>query len=33
MARAIRTDFGNFGGIESRSIVAQYPLAANCKAR
>ena len=33
MAIAIPTDFGNFGGIESRSIAAQYPLAAKCKAR
>jgi hypothetical protein len=33
MAIVILTDFGKFQGIESGSIVAQYPVAAKCKAR
>ena len=33
MAIVIHTDFGKFRGIESRSIAAQYPVAAKCKAR
>jgi len=33
MAIVILTDFGNFRGIESRSIAAQYPVAAKCEAR
>jgi hypothetical protein len=33
MAIVILTDFGKFRGIESRSIAAQYPVAAKCKAR
>jgi hypothetical protein len=33
MAIVIFTDFGNFRGIESGSIAAQYPVAAKCKAR
>ena len=33
MVIVILTDFGNFRGIESGSIAAQYPVAAKCKAR
>ena len=33
MAIVILTDFGKFRGIESRSIPAQYPVAAKCEAR
>ena len=33
MAIVILTDFGNFRGIESGSIAAQYPVAAKCEAR
>jgi hypothetical protein len=33
MAIVILTDFSKFRGIESRSIAAQYPVAAKCKAR
>ena len=33
MAIVILTDFGNFRGIESGSIAAQYPVTAKCKAR
>jgi hypothetical protein len=32
MAIVILTDFGNAAGIQSRSITAQYPLAAKCEA-
>ena len=33
MAIVILTDFGKFRGIESRSIAAQYPVAAKCEVR
>ncbi len=33
MAIVILTDFDNEAGIQSRSITAQYPLAAKCEAR
>ncbi len=33
MAIVILTDFSKFRGIESRSIAAQYPVAAKCEAR